>query len=143
MYDNYSTLNTSASASDNPLGNLFGFVVLVLALAGLWKMFTKAGKPGWAAIVPFYNLYVWLKIAGRPGWWLILFFIPILNIIMALVVALDLAKAFGKSPVFGVVGLWLFSVVGYLILGFGKATYVGPNASPAPAPAAPPAAPAQ
>ena len=54
---------------------------IVLVIAGTWKTFVKADKPGWGAIIPFYNTYLMIKVAGRPGWWLILFFIPIVNII--------------------------------------------------------------
>ena len=62
-----------------------------------WKVFTKAGQPGWAILIPFYNTYVLLKIVGRPGWWLVLMFIPLVNIVIAIIVAIDLAKSFGKS----------------------------------------------
>lgn len=107
--------------------NLFVLVLVVIYLIALWKMFVKAGRPGWAAIIPFYNLYVLLKIVGRPGWWLILYFIPIVNIVVSLIVSLNLAKSFKRSDAFGVLVLWLFSFVGYLILGFGKSTYAGPS----------------
>lgn len=98
---------------------------IILMIAGMWKTFVKAGKPGWASIIPIYNLYVLITIAEKPGWWLLLFFIPIANIIAALVVALEVAKRFGRSAIFGIVGLFLFSGIGYLILGFGKSTYKG------------------
>jgi hypothetical protein len=121
-------------------------VAAILAIAGMWATFQKAGKPGWAAIIPFYNIYVLLKVAGRPGWWLILLLIPFINIIFSLIVSVDVAKAFGKDAVFGVIGLWLFSIIGYLILGFGDATYHGgqssaPSAPPAPTSQTPPPAP--
>jgi hypothetical protein len=105
-------------------------VVMVLAIVGIvamWKMFKKAGQPGWAAIIPIYNQYTMLKVAGRPGWWLIWYFIPIAQIVVSLIVAMDIAKAFGRSEAFGVVALWLFSIIGYLILGFGKDAYKGPQ----------------
>jgi hypothetical protein len=126
------------------------FLVLaaVLIIAN-WKIYKKAGQPGWAAIVPFYNIYVLMEIIGRPGWWLILFFIPVVSFVIGIIVALDLARVFGKSPAFGVIGLWLFSIVGYPMLAFGKSQYVGPTGGPggspdqaAPlAPVAPPAPP--
>ena len=100
--------------------------VAVVFLIGLWKVFEKAGHPGWAAIVPFYNAYILLKIAGRPGWWLLLFCIPLVNIVVAAIVAIDMAKAFGQSAAFGVVMLFLLSGIGYLMLGFGNYRYVGP-----------------
>jgi hypothetical protein len=106
-----------------------GLIAEVFSIIAFWKVFTKAGRPGWAAIIPLYNVYTLLKVAGRPGWWLILYFIPIVNLVISIVVAIDVAKAFGKSAAFGFFGLWLFSIIGYLILGFGEATYHGGGAS--------------
>ncbi|PRY43901.1 DUF5684 domain-containing protein [Umezawaea tangerina] len=123
-YDNTS-VDSSAFVFPTIVGGLFG----ILAIVALWKIFTKAGKPGWAAIIPFYNIYTMLKVAGRPGWWLILYIIPIVNIIISIVVAIDLAKSFGKSGVFGFFGLWMFSIIGYLMLAFGNANYHGPAAA--------------
>lgn len=97
--------------------------VYVVVVIGLWKTFVKAGRPGWAALIPFYNIYVLLKIVGKPGWWLILFFIPLVGLIVHILVSLRLAKAFGKSDVFGIFLLWLFGPIGFLILGFGSAKY--------------------
>jgi ABC-type uncharacterized transport system permease subunit len=103
-------------------------VILILIVAGLWKTFVKAGHPGWAAIIPIYDIYILLQIVGREVWWLILFFIPFVNIIVGLIVSIDLAKSFGKDTLYGVILLWLFAPVGYLLLGFGDAQYVGPAA---------------
>lgn len=100
--------------------------IIVLVIAGFWKMFVKAGQPGWAAIVPIYNIYVWLKIVGRPWWWLILFFIPIVNFIMTIVVGIDTAKSFAKSVLFGI-GVALIPMICIPVLGFGSAQYVGPR----------------
>jgi len=108
---------------------LFLLAIAVVAIAGIWKTFAKAGQPGWSAIIPIYNVYVMLKIVGRPAWWLVLFFIPLVNFVIALIVALDMAKSFGQTAVFGVVLLFFFGVIGYLILGFGSAQYVGPAAA--------------
>jgi len=116
------------------VGGVIMLVALALAvvfLVGLWKVFVKAGQPGWAVLIPFYNCYILLKIAGRPGWWLILCLIPLVNIVIGIIVAIDVAKAFGQSAVFGVVLLFLLSGIGYLVLGFGNYRYVGPAASPA------------
>ncbi len=120
------------AASSNSFVSIMVMVLyvalLVAVVAGFWKVFEKAGQPGWASLVPIYNVYILLKIAGRPGWWLLLMLLPIVNFIIYIVISLDIAKAFGKSSTFGIVGLWLFSVVGYLMLGFGDATYSGvPN----------------
>ena len=103
-------------------------VFLIVILAGFWKMFAKAGQPGWAAIVPIYNAYIMCKIAGRPGWWVVLLLIPYLNLIFWIIVMLDLAKSFGKSIGFAV-GMILFSFIFIPILGFGDAEYQGPAAA--------------
>jgi len=99
----------------------------VVVIAGMWKTFAKAGQPGWAAIVPIYNIYVMLKIVGREAWWLILFFIPCVGFVAAIIVYMDLAKSFGKSTGFGL-GLIFLSFIFFPILGFGNARYVGPAA---------------
>jgi len=97
--------------------------VAVVIIIAQWRMFTKAGQPGWAAIVPIYNVYVLLQVAGRPGWWILLYLIPVVNIVVSAIVSIDVAKKFGKSGAFGFFGLFLFGFIGYPILGFGKATY--------------------
>ena len=102
-----------------------------MSIVACWKVFTKAGKPGWASIIPFYNIYVLLTIVGKPGWWLLLFFIPLVNLVIGIIVAIELAKCFGKGGGFAV-GLILLPFIFMLILAFGSAKYV----PPAPAPAA-------
>jgi hypothetical protein len=101
--------------------------IVVLMIASLWKVFTKAGQPGWAAIVPIYNTIVMLQISGRPLWWVLLLMIPFVNIVVGIMVAIDLAKSFGQSAGFGV-GLILLGFVFFPILGFGSARYLGPSA---------------
>jgi hypothetical protein len=111
---------------------LFGIIylgIIVLVVASFWKVFTKAGKPGWAAIVPIYNLIVMLEIIGRPIWWIVLFFIPIVSLVAMILVAIDMAKAFGKGAGFGI-GLAFLPFIFYPMLGFGDATYQGPPNSP-------------
>lgn len=102
--------------------------VIVVVIAGAWKMFAKSGQPGWAAIVPIYNIYVLCKIVGRPGWWTILFFIPFVSIVIAIMVCIDLAKSFGRGTGTAV-GLILVGFVFIPILGFGEAEYQGPAAA--------------
>jgi hypothetical protein len=106
---------------------LFGCVILVLLLAGWWKLFVKAGHPGWACLIPIYNIYIMLKIAGRPGWWLLLLLVPLVNIVINIIVAIDIAKAFGQSGVFGFFLNFLLGGIGYVILGFGNYRYLGPQ----------------
>jgi hypothetical protein len=95
---------------------------IVLWIVGFWKVFTKAGHPGWAALVPIYNLYILLKIAGKPGWWLLLFFIPVVSLVILILVSLDVAKAFGKGGGYGV-GLAFLGFIFYPMLGFSDARY--------------------
>ena len=103
---------------------LIQLAIIVLIIVGFWKTFTKAGQPGWASIIPIYNLYIMLKIAGRSGWWILLYIIPLVNIIIAIIVSIDIAKAFGKGTGFGV-GLAFLGFIFFPILGFGDATYQG------------------
>jgi hypothetical protein len=100
--------------------------IIVIFIASLWKIFTKANQPGWAAIIPFYNIYVLTQIVGRPAWWIILFLIPCANIVVAIMLALDLAKSFGQSVGFAI-GMILLPFIFYPVLGFGKAQYTGPS----------------
>jgi len=122
------TYNTTASASYNPIVSLVWLAFAIVIIVAMWRIYTKAGKPGWAAIVPIYNLYVLTQIVGRPGWWVLLMLIPFVNIVVAFILAVDLAKSFGKDGAFGILALAIFSIVGYPILAFSKATYVGPSA---------------
>jgi len=103
--------------------------VVVLMIASLWKVFTKAGQPGWGIFVPIYNMYLMLKVADRPAWWLILLFIPPVNIVVGVVLALDITKNFGKRPAFGV-GLLLLPFIFYPILAFGDARYLPTGTEP-------------
>ncbi len=107
----------------NPLGQLFWLAFFVAVIVGLWKTFQKAGQEGWKAIIPIYNIYILLKIVKKPGWWLILYFIPLVNIVIHLIVSLHLGKAFGKGALFSVFLIFFLSAIGYLILGFGSAKY--------------------
>jgi len=127
---NYTITPSGDSGAGAASGALIGFCVAWLAIAvvllvAMVKVYTKAGKPGWAAIVPFYNTWVLAEIGGKPGWWLFLMFIPFVNIVVSVLIALGIARNFGKSDAFGIVGLWLFSIVGYMMLGFGSSTYKG------------------
>ena len=99
----------------------------VFFIAGLWKVFTKAGHPGWAVIVPFYNSYIMCKIGGRPGWWLLLMLIPYVGVIFQIIVLVDISKSFGKTLGFHL-GMVLLTFIFIPILGFGDAEYQGPAA---------------
>ncbi|PLX31942.1 MAG: signal peptidase I [Ignavibacteria bacterium] len=99
-------------------------LIAVFYIICYWKVFEKAGQPGWAAIVPIYNIIVMLQIVGKPVWWIILMFIPCVNIVIALLIYLDMARVFGKSTGFGV-GLFLLGFIFLPILAFGDAEYQG------------------
>lgn len=111
------------------VGLLIILALTIVFVAGIWKTFQKAGQPGWGALIPFYNVYLMLKIAGRPGWWLILLLIPLVNVIVWLLVSMDIARSFGKSAAWGIILLFLLNGLGFLILGFSDARYVGPAAA--------------
>ena len=104
---------------------IFLLAIIVLIIAAQWKIFTKAGKPGWAVIIPIYNIIVLLEIIGKPWWWLILFIIPFVNIIFGIWATNLLSLSFGKNEGF-TVGLLLLAIIFYPILGFGSAQYKGP-----------------
>jgi len=110
------------------IGAIFGVMmlvylaVIVLMIAGMWMVFTKAGKPGWAAIVPIYNFIVLLEIVGKPLWWILLCLIPFVNLVIFILIAIELAKVFGKGVGFAL-GLVFLPFVFYPVLGFGSAQY--------------------
>jgi hypothetical protein len=98
------------------------FIPIIAMLAGMWKVFEKAGQPGWAAIVPIYNMYVLNEIAGKDVMWFILCLVPCVQIVAQIVICMDLAKNFGKDPAYGV-GLALLGFIFFPILGFSDAQY--------------------
>lgn len=106
---------------------IFFIAVWALIIAGWWMIFSKAGEEGWKAIIPIYNTLILLKIVGREWWWLLLLLIPIVGFVLWILVAVDLAKSFGRGTGFGL-GLALVPFVWALILGFGSDTYRGPAA---------------
>ncbi len=99
-------------------------VIIVFYTFVFWKIFEKAGQPGWAAIIPIYNVYIMIKIAKRPGWWLLLMFIPLINIIIGIIVLIDFAKNFGKDTGFAI-GLLLLGFIFFPILAFDDSKYIG------------------
>ena len=117
-------VETTAPAQVSPVFWICYFVVIILLIAAMWKVFSKAGQPGWAAIIPIYNIYVMCKVAGRPGWWLLLMLIPFVNFIIAIILNLDIAKNFGKGAGFGI-GMAFLPFIFWPILGFGSAQYQG------------------
>lgn len=126
-----SSFGSTAGIIGYVIGSLFlvliEFALIALVLTSMWKIFVKAGKPGWAALVPFYNVIVELEILGRPWWFLLLLFVPVANFVIAVIIVFDMAKVFGKSTAFGF-GLLFLNIIFYPILAFGSAKYVGPVA---------------
>ncbi len=103
----------------------FIFITVIIIIIARWKIYDKAGKPGWASIIPIYDTIVLLEIIGKPIWWLVLLFIPFVNIIFAIIIFNALAKSFGKGSGF-TVGLIFLPFIFFPILGFGDAQYIGP-----------------
>src|SRR6185436_20562869 len=99
-----------------------GVAVMVLMFAAVWKIFTKAGQPGWKCLVPIYGAVVFLRIVGRPGWWFLLLCIPFVNLSLSLALCIDLARVFGKGGGYAA-GLAFLTPVFLLMLAFGEAQY--------------------
>jgi hypothetical protein len=114
-----------STGGGSPIVIILSLLIAVAVVVAMWKIFTKTGQPGWASLIPFYNIYVWCKIVGRPGWWLILMFVPFVNFIIAIILCIDLAKSFGKGVGFGI-GIAFLGFIFLPILGFGSAQYQGP-----------------
>ena len=125
MDHSYNPLSTGALIAILTCSLILG----VFLIAAQWKVFVKAGQPGWACIIPIYNTYIMLKIGGKPGWWLLLLLIPGINLIFAIWAMNMVSKSFGKDEAF-TVGLLLLSIIFWPILGFGDAKYLGPYGDP-------------
>jgi hypothetical protein len=126
-YPTYSTSPAGSSSGPGAVAVILYFAIIILAVVGLWKLFTKAGQPGWASIIPIYNTYILLKIAGKPGWWVLLTLIPFVNIAVSIIAGIEIAKRFGYSSGFGAIVCGILGI-GYLIIAFGNHTY---NVTPA------------
>ncbi|MCR4315782.1 MAG: DUF5684 domain-containing protein [Planctomycetes bacterium] len=125
-YDNFEGIDEGTMAVAGASAMLFMLVylaIVVVAIAGMWKVFSKAGQPGWASIVPIYNLYVMSQIGGKEIIWFILCFVPIVNIAAIFVLNIGIAESFGKSTGYGV-GLALLPFIFYPMLGFSGAEYL-------------------
>ena len=96
--------------------------IIVLMLASMWKIYTKAGKPGWACLIPIYNLVVLLEITKKPLWWIILLLIPFVNFVVLIIVYHSLSLVYGKDVGF-TIGLLLLPVIFLPLLAFGDARY--------------------
>jgi hypothetical protein len=122
-------LQTTASAdagSSSIIGTVIYLAIVVVMIVAIWKLFEKAGKPGWAALIPIYNTITLLNITGKSGWWILGMLVPFLNIYVYIRLVFNLASVFGRGIGFGFGLLFLFPIF-LLILAFGNAQYVGPG----------------
>ncbi len=125
--------NDAGDAAAGGIALLFGLfcqcvvplIIIIPFLAGLWKIFEKAGKPGWAAIVPIYNVFVLTQISGKEILWFILALIPCVQIVALIIIWMDVAKNFGKDPMWGL-GLAFLGPIFAPMLGFSDAKFQGP-----------------
>lgn len=109
---------------------IFSLAISVIVIIGLWKVFEKAGKPGWASLIPIYNTIILLEIIGKPMIWILWLLIPCVNIIFGIWALNLLNKSFGKSEGY-TVGTIIFPYIFIPLLGFGDAKYLGPSAAEA------------
>ena len=112
------------------VGIILYLAIMIFMIASAWKIFTKAGKPGWAVLIPIYNFIVLIEIVGKPTWWVILLFVPFVNYVILIWIINLLSKSFGKDVGF-TLGLIFLGFIFVPVLGFGKAEYQGPAAKEA------------
>ncbi len=117
---------SAAAAGISAVYIIIYLALIVVSLVGMWKVFVKAGKPGWAAIVPFYNAYCLFEMSFGNGWLFLLCFVPCVNFVVLIMCCFKLAKAFGKGTGFAL-GLLFFNFIFMMMLGFGDAEYIGPQ----------------
>ena len=115
---------TTSGGGSSIIGTLFALAIIIFIIESMWRVFTKAGQPGWAVLIPIYNVYILCKVAGKPGWWVLLMLIPLVNVIIAFLVCLGVAQQFNKSAVFGI-GIFFLPFIFYALLAFGDASYGG------------------
>lgn len=130
MDDYQSSASSGALAAFIGAYFLFILVIWVISVAGMWKTFEKAGKPGWAAIIPIYNIIIMLEIVGKPMIWILWLILPCTNFVFGIWLINLMSKSYGKSEGF-TLGLIFLSFIFWPILGFGSAKYLGPSAAEA------------
>jgi len=126
--DNYSTTNPFASIF-TPTVITISVIAGIIGIISYWRIYTKAGQPGWACLIPIYNLYILTKIIGKPWWWLLLMIFPCTSLIFAIWAANLLSKSFGQGVGF-TLGLIFLGFIFYPILAFGNYPYLGPGGAP-------------
>ena len=124
---NYESVETGAVVAGIIFTFLIPFLIIFFVMiVAMWKIFTKAGQPGWASIVPIYSAIVLMRIIGKPDWHFLLYLIPFYNIYIAIVHTNLLSKSFGKGEGF-TVGLIFLGIIFYPVLAFGDSVYLGPG----------------
>lgn len=123
---NYDAAYAAVSTGILAVYTIIVLVIAVLTIIASWKIYVKAGRPGWACLVPFYSQYCLFDIAWGSGWLFLLTFVPCVNFVILIMLYLKLAKAFGKETGFGL-GLVFLNTIFMLILAFGDAQYIGPQ----------------
>ena len=98
------------------VNSIVAFIVGVLTIVGMWRLFARAGEPGWAALVPIYNVIVLLRVANKPAWWIVGLIVPIVNVVVAFLIWRDVAARFGRGTGFAI-GLLLLTPIFLLMLG--------------------------
>lgn len=124
--ENYDAMVTAMGTGVYMVSVIISLVISVLTIIAMWKIFKKAGRPGWACLIPFYNTYCLFDFVWGNGWLFLLSLIPCVNIVVMIMLYFKLAKAFGKGTAFGF-GLLFLNTIFVLILGFGSAEYIGPQ----------------
>ena len=132
-YSDYDVISALVGLTGLAVIWVIALLLMALMIVAMWILFKKAGKPGWAAVVPFYDQYTLYEITWGNGWRFLMLLIPIYNIVLAILTYIRLAKAFGKDEGYAV-GLVFLSQVFVPMLAFGSAAYHGvPGVTSAPA----------
>jgi hypothetical protein len=131
-YGNYDAVGGGLFAGIGVGAMIFYLAILVLYIAGFWKIFEKAGKPGWAAIIPIYNMIIIAEIVGKPIWWgIVAALVPCVNIVFSIWLLNLLMKSFGKEVPLWTILTVFFGFVTIPVIGFGDSKYIGPTAAEA------------
>lgn len=121
-------LDDTTGSTSSLISLVIALVIALFYLVATWRIFTKAGKPGWAVIIPIYSTIVLLGIIGRPWWWLLLLLIPFVGLVVGIIIINDLSKSFGHGLGY-TLGLLFLSLIFIPVLGYGGSRYVGPAAA--------------
>lgn len=126
-YTTYDAMNVGSLDAAKSIGTgtlMCSLAICILMIVSMWKIFKKAGKPGWASIIPIYNIVVLFQVAGLSPWLILLMFIPFANFVIIFLAYIRLAKAFGKGVGFGL-GLLFLNIIFMPILAFSNTEYKG------------------